>query len=329
MSVQVPIPKTLMPDPELPTSGDQELDTPIPEKRKRKKKDTVYWDKTIGTREKSTRERKPRILAVGSDPDHPTDGQARNSPLAAEWAKAKAKERAQLEKYGVFTKVNKLPEGVKPVDTKWVYVVKRKPDGSVEKYKARKVGRGFTQEQGINYDETYSQMMHLETFKILSVIALYKNWDIRQWDVVAAYLQATLKHKIYVTDINEKGNIEYWLLHKALYGLKQSGHEWYKMLLEILEEASYNQCIGDEGSFVSTNSRKDCKSVIGTHVDDMLGIGPRSILDNIEIGIEETVEVVKRGRPAKMGRNPRYRSTRNGTKKAKASRQTKKDSKRW
>jgi len=60
------------------------------------------------------------------DPDHPTDKQPHNSPIAAEWAKARARERAQLEKYGVFIKVNKsdIPEGTKIVDTKWVYVIK-------------------------------------------------------------------------------------------------------------------------------------------------------------------------------------------------------------
>jgi len=67
------------------------------------------------------------------------------------------------------------------------------------------VGRGFTQEEGVNYDETYAQMMRTETFKILLVIALYRNWAIRQWDVVAAYLQALLKHDIYITDTNEDG----------------------------------------------------------------------------------------------------------------------------
>jgi len=79
--------------------------------------------------------------------------------------KPQAKERAQLEKYGVFTKVPQIPEGVKlspqhnyfsakvdkrlgprTVDTKWVYVIKRKTNGTIEKYKARKVGRRFTQE---------------------------------------------------------------------------------------------------------------------------------------------------------------------------------------
>ena len=144
-------------------------------------------------------------------------------------------------------------------------------------------------------------MMRPETLKILLTIALYKEWDIRQWDVVAAYLQATLKHDIYVTDINEDGETEYWLLHKALYGLKQSGHEWYKLLSEILESAAYNRCIGDEGCFASKiDSGKDCKSIIGTHVDDMLGIGPSNMLDDIERGIGNSVELDKRGRPEKM-----------------------------
>jgi len=55
-------------------------------------------------REPFTRIRKPRVKAVGSDPDHPTDDQAHHSPEAAEWATAREKERDQLVKYGVFTK---------------------------------------------------------------------------------------------------------------------------------------------------------------------------------------------------------------------------------
>jgi len=74
MSAQVPIPVTLMPDPELPTSElpvsedqDSEIDTPVPEKGKGKKKDAAYWDETLGKRGKSTRERKRQVLAVGTD----------------------------------------------------------------------------------------------------------------------------------------------------------------------------------------------------------------------------------------------------------------------
>ena len=129
--------------------------------KKRTRITAEQWTSQVGSRQ-SMRVKYPTIpkgdttgsiFAVGADPDHPTDQQARSSPQAHEWAKARAKERAQLEKYQVFTKVNKsdIPEGTRIVDTKWVYLVKRKADGSIEKYKARKVGRGFTQEAGVNY----------------------------------------------------------------------------------------------------------------------------------------------------------------------------------
>jgi len=164
-------PKISEPEPE--PSKEQRIDTPVP---MRKRKD---WTSTIRSRTQPTRESKSRVKAVGSDPDHPTDEQARNSPQASEWAKAREKEQDQLVKYGVFTKIKKsdIPEGTKVVDTKWVYTIKRNPDGSILKYKARKVGREFSQEAGKSYDtdQTFAQMMRPETFTMLLVIALYRN----------------------------------------------------------------------------------------------------------------------------------------------------------
>ena len=70
------------------------------------------------------------------------------------------------------------------VDTKWVYVIKRKLIiGGFEKFKARKGGRGSTQEHGVNFDETFAQMMRLETWRMLLAIASSRGWEIRQWDV--------------------------------------------------------------------------------------------------------------------------------------------------
>lgn len=272
---------------------------PPPALRK-KKRTAAEWEENVASRF-STRDRrtteKSKISAVSADPDHPTDEQARNSPYAKEWAKARQKERAQLVKYRVFMKIKKLPEGVKPVDTKWVYVIKRGPNGEIETYEARKVGRGFTQIEGINYDETYAQMMRPKTRKMLLIIALYRGWEIRQWDVVAAYLQANLHHDIYISDTNEEGEIEYWKLHKALYGLKQAGHEWYKTLERILEIAGLKQCIGDEGAYASRRGN----ILIGTHVDDLIGIAPQgATLDEIEKSIQASVELEKRGKPGKI-----------------------------
>jgi len=178
-----------------------------------------------------------------------------------------------------------------------VYLVKRKTDGTIEKYKARKVSRGFTQEEGINYDETYAQMMRTETLKILLVIALHREWAIRQWDVVAAYLQALLKYDIYITDINEEGETESWKLHKALYGLKQAGHEWFIMLCDIMGTFGMYQCTSDEGTYVSTANQ----TIIGIHVNDLIGITPTEAhLDRAERSVEGQVELDTRGKLSKM-----------------------------
>jgi hypothetical protein len=67
-------------------------------------------------------------------------------------------------------------------------------------------------------------MVRMEALKILLIIGLYRQWEIRQWDVVAACLQAPLHHDVYISDINENGEKEYWKLNKVQYGLKQAGH---------------------------------------------------------------------------------------------------------
>ena len=116
-------------------------------------------------------------------------------------------------------------------------------------------------------------------------------------DVVAAYLQALLKHDVYITDINEDGETEYWKLDKALYSLKQAGHEWFKTLCEILNTFGMHQCIGDEGTYTNRNHQL----IIGTHVDDLIRIAPsEQDLDDTEEAVEKRVELDKQGWPTNM-----------------------------
>ena len=191
--------------------------------------------------------------------------------------------------------MTQVPEEHRPVDTKWVYNVKRDAQGNLLRRRARKVGRGFTQEAGVNYGETFSQMSRSETWRILLVLAVQNNWAIRQWDVKAGYLQAPLTHEIYVQDINEKGQTEYWRLNKALYGLKQAGHEWYKTMKGIMVRIGLQQSIGDPGCFHKNGL------IISTHVDDMMAIVPTERqLNDIEIAIEQHVELDKLGIPTKL-----------------------------
>ena len=157
------------------------------------------------------------------------------------------------------------------------------------------MGRGFTQEYGKTYEDTYSQMARSETWRILLTLAIQYGWHVKQWDVVAAYLNAPLTHEVYVQDINEQRETEYWRLNKALYGLKQAGHEWYNTLRNIMNKAGLQQSIGDPGVFFKKGV------IIATHVDDMAAFtNNQQSLDQVQTSIERQVELEKLGIPTKL-----------------------------
>ena len=178
--------------------------------------------------------------------------------------------------------VSEIPNGHNAVDTKWVYDVKRDKEGNLLHRRARKVGRGFTQEYGKNYEDTYSQMARSEKWRILLTLAVHHKWEVRQWDVVAAYLNAPLTHEVYVKD-----GEECWRLHKALYGLKQAGHEWYNTLRNIVAKSGLQQSIGDRGVFFKKEKeKKEPAIIIATHVDDMAVFAPKEAIIQDVTGIQ-------------------------------------------
>ena len=74
------------------------------------------------------------------------------------------------------------------------------------------MGRGFTQEYGLNYHETFSLMARSQSWRVLLTLAINHGWTVMQWDVKAAYLQGNLdpEHPTYVKDLTESGETEYW-----------------------------------------------------------------------------------------------------------------------
>uniref|UniRef100_A0A803PC26 Reverse transcriptase Ty1/copia-type domain-containing protein n=1 Tax=Cannabis sativa TaxID=3483 RepID=A0A803PC26_CANSA len=90
-----------------------------------------------------------------------------------------------------------LPQGYKPI-VKWVYKEKKNAKGKVERYKARLVEKGYSQREGIDYEEVFSLVSRLETVRLIISLATQNRWKINQMDVKSAFLNGFLKEEVYI-----------------------------------------------------------------------------------------------------------------------------------
>ena len=116
----------------------------------------------------------------------------------SKWEEAIKAELASLAKREVFGPITRIPDNVKPVGYKWVFVRKRNEKNEVVWYKSRLVTQGFYQRPGIDYDETYSPVMDMITFRFLISLVLFEKLEMRLMDIVTAYLYGSLDSDIYM-----------------------------------------------------------------------------------------------------------------------------------
>ncbi|UYV68871.1 hypothetical protein LAZ67_6001387 [Cordylochernes scorpioides] len=141
------------------------------------------------------RKGKPRVELNFLDVTEPQSfEEAVHSPETVYWRKAMEDELRVLQERGTW-ELSTLPPGKKPISSRWVYKVKTNESGNVERFKARLVARGFSQKQGIDFQETYAPVINLAVIRVLITLSLNMKWYNRHLDVDNAYLYGDLEEK--------------------------------------------------------------------------------------------------------------------------------------
>nr|GFC07249.1 retrovirus-related Pol polyprotein from transposon TNT 1-94 [Tanacetum cinerariifolium] len=142
---------------------------------------------------------------------------------------------------------------------KWIYKVKLDEYGDVLKNKAHLVAKGYIQEKGINFKESFAPVTRLEAIRIFIANAASKNMTVYQIDVKTAFLNGELKEEVYVSQ--PKGFVDpdrlnhVYHLNKAFYGLKQAPRAWYDTLLTFLLAYGFSKGVVDPTLFIQKTGK--------------------------------------------------------------------------
>lgn len=140
--------------------------------------------------------------------------------------------------------------------------MKYNSDGSVERYNARLVPRGFTQTYGLDYGETFAPVGKLNSIRVLLSLATNLDWRLLQFGVKNVILNGELEEENFMEiplgfDTNEvAGKVS--RLKKSLYGLKQSPRAWFGIFAKAVKGQGYSQAHSDISIQRGKNSNPNC-----------------------------------------------------------------------
>ncbi|GJY20705.1 putative ribonuclease H-like domain-containing protein [Tanacetum coccineum] len=187
------------------------------------------------------------------------------------WIEAMQDELLQFRLQKVWRLVD-LPKGKHAIGTKWVYRNKKDERGIVVRNKARLVAQGYTQEEGIDYDEVFAPVARIEAIRLFLAYASFMGFIVYQMDVKSAFLYGTIEEEVYVCQPPGFEDPQFpdkvYKVEKALYGLHQAPRAWYETLSTYLLENGFRRWIIDKTLFIKKD--KGDILLVQVYVDDII-----------------------------------------------------------
>ncbi|GJV08781.1 putative ribonuclease H-like domain-containing protein [Tanacetum coccineum] len=153
-----------------------------------------------------------------------------------------------------------MPKDKRAIGTKWIFRNKKDKRGIVTRNKARLVSQGYTQEEGIDYDEVFAPVAIIEAIRLFLAYTSFMGFMVYQMDVKSAFLYGTIEEEVYVCqppgfeDPDYLGQKFIWLV-KALYGLHQAPRAWYGTLAKYLLDNGFQRIKIDQTLFIKKQKK--------------------------------------------------------------------------
>ncbi|KAJ0855589.1 putative RNA-directed DNA polymerase [Helianthus annuus] len=189
------------------------------------------------------------------------------------WIEAMNKEMEALYKNETWV-LCELPKDRESIGCRWVYKIKYKANGEVERFKARLVAKGYSQREGVDFGETFSPVVKMVTIRCVLSLAVQNSWSIFQLDVNNAFLYGSISEDVYMSlppGYFSENETKVCKLVKSLYGLKQAPRKWNEKLTQVLIDMGFVRSVCDHSMF--TLSKGSVFVVLLVYVDDIIVTG--------------------------------------------------------
>lgn len=266
-----------------PSSNDQPMPDNLPNRRMTESPPYIDdpKDKDFSTRARtevptelrqSVRNKKPvrpfqvtHIALLAIEPQSLEE--AKKTKEASRWETAIKEEYFSHQKNNTWSLVN-APNAKNIVKSKWVFKLKTNDDGEVVRYKARLVAKGYSQQYGVDYDETFSPVVRNNTIRFLMALSVKRDLKLYQMDAETAFLQGDLTETVYMYQPEgfEDGTGRVCKLNKAIYGLKQAGRQWNLKLNSELINFGFRRSDMDPCVYI----HKEFNLMLAVYVDDFI-----------------------------------------------------------